>query len=72
MPMYGQYEVEPASVLVNFRVGQPSPEGLLPLDIVRQATAAKLEENDVQYLQVSPGFVFDNVVVVFGLVRFVA
>ena len=47
---YGQYPVPPAKEQVNLRVGQPSP-GMLPLDLVRRASAAKLEETDPEYLQ---------------------
>jgi 2-aminoadipate transaminase len=43
--------VPPASECINLRVGQPSPNGMLPLDLVRKASAAKLAENDPEYLQ---------------------
>ena len=46
----GQYRVPPASECVNFGVGQPAPS-LLPLSLVRDATAAKLAEEDPLYLQ---------------------
>jgi len=48
---YGQYAVPPASECINLRVGQPSPDGMLPLDLIRTAAAAKFAEQDPQYLQ---------------------
>ena len=48
---YGQYPVPPASECINLRVGQPSPNGMLPLDLVRKASAAKFAETDPEYLQ---------------------
>ncbi|KAH9262696.1 hypothetical protein BASA82_000266 [Batrachochytrium salamandrivorans] len=51
VPNYGQYVVPTADILINLKVGQPSPNGLLPLETVREAAAAKFAETDPEFLQ---------------------
>ncbi|CEM38898.1 unnamed protein product [Vitrella brassicaformis CCMP3155] len=51
MVRYGQYDMPPVDQEVNFKVGQPSPDTLLPLDLVRQAANAKFAETDHKFLQ---------------------
>lgn len=47
---YGQYRIPTADECVNFGVGQPAPS-LLPLALVRDASARKLAEDDPLFLQ---------------------
>lgn len=55
--MYGQYTVSPASELVKFTVGQPSPK-ILPLDIVKKGMEYVMSINDPSLLQYGniPGY----------------
>ena len=48
---YGQYTIPGVAECVNFGVGQPAPS-MLPLDRLREASAAKFAETDPLFLQV--------------------
>ena len=47
----GQYTIPGVAECVNFGVGQPAPS-MLPLDRLRDASAAKFAETDPLFLQV--------------------